>query len=391
MIRLFLIFIVLLLSFWLGLQLSQEPGYVLISHKTYTLEMPLWLMVVLIFLAMLSLNIIFKLFSFTMKVWHFIPNWLQKRRLKKAREYTIQGLVEVREGKWELAEKHLSKVANNSLSPMLNFLSAARSSQELGDLEKRDYYIKKAYSVCNGDELAVQFTQINLYLDNKEYELALAHLENIISDNPDNTYALKLLCQIYSRTSDWQSLVALIPKLKKHNVIAQEELLKLEKEAFENVLEELLTKNIDKYPVEFAKLPRYIRNDPDFIRLNIHYLILQNSYADAEKLLLKTLKNQWSEKLILLYANIESTDSMKQLNSAEKFLKTHHESVALQTTLGRIAKKAKLWEKAKSYYQESLHLRPDAKIYAELGALLNIMGEYDLSAQCYKKGLESVI
>ena len=42
MIKVLFIFILLLMSVWLGIQLQHDPGYMLIAINQWTIETPLW-------------------------------------------------------------------------------------------------------------------------------------------------------------------------------------------------------------------------------------------------------------------------------------------------------------------------------------------------------------
>ncbi len=389
MFRLIFILSIFVASILIGIHLTKEPGYALLSYQTYTVEMPLWVLVT----SMLCMFFIFNIFLRTVdifgKIYSFIPSLLRNRKQKLASRNTLRGMVEIKEGKWKLAEKHLLKSANYSSSPMLNYLSAARSAQELGDTKKRDGYIDLAYQSCNEDDLAVRFTQIKLYLQNNEIELALASLEGILISYPENQYAIKLLHDAYLKIDDWQALLSLIPKIKQSQIIDSEEIYRTELMANCNMMEELLEQNDFKhYEEEYSNLPRNIKNHEDIVTLHAKYYIKTKQIEKAEKLIIKKLKGTWSDQLIEIYGNTKSTNPSKQLKIAEGFLRKQDHSACLHTALARISYRNKLWNKAKSHYEESLHLNPMASIYAELGELLEVMEEYDLSIQCYKKGIE---
>lgn len=51
MIRILIIFIVLLASVWLGIQLNRDPGYILIAINQWTIETTLWVAIIGVILA----------------------------------------------------------------------------------------------------------------------------------------------------------------------------------------------------------------------------------------------------------------------------------------------------------------------------------------------------
>ena len=351
--------------------------------------MPLWLLLIVFICTFFLLNVIFRAIGIFGKIYYFIPNLLSRRKRKLASRNTIKGMIEIIEGKWKQAERHLLKSVNHSSSPMLNYLSAAKTAQEQGDMKKRDGYIDLAYQACNNDDLAVRFTQIELYLQNNEIELALASLEGILICDPENRHAVKLLHDIYLEIHDWGALLLLLPKVKQLQIISDNEIYQTELLTSCKILAELLDNdNLKDYLTIYDNLSRNIKNNAGIIIIHAKYLVKIGEIEQAEKILTKKLKSDWSDLIIEAFGNINSKNPDKQLKVAENYLRKYDNSAHLHTALARISARNKLWSKSKSHYEESLHINPSSRIYAELGDLLNIMEEYELSIECYKKGIE---
>ncbi len=84
MIRTLLIFLLLLGSIWLGVQLHEDTGYVLIALNHWTVEATVWTM----FIALLFIFLVLHLFLITLnwiahipQRWHY---WRLKRKAKQA-------------------------------------------------------------------------------------------------------------------------------------------------------------------------------------------------------------------------------------------------------------------------------------------------------------------
>ena len=56
--------------------------------------------------------------------------------------------------------------------------------------------------------------------------------------------------------------------------------------------------------------------------------------------------------------------------------------------LGRLSARDKLWGKARDYFESSYRLERSAEVCAELGRLLNALGEPKVAAAYYREGLE---
>ena len=271
---------------------------------------------------------------------------------------------------------------------MLNYLSAAKSAQERGDIQKRDEYIDLAHNANDTEDLAVKFTQANLYVESGQLESALAILLDIQSQDKKNAYALNLINDIYIKIHNWDDIIKSIPRLRKLKTISAEKIKEVEKLAFHNILTKHLKdeNNLD-FKSTYSSMPKYLQSEESFIVMQAKCYIQTNDIQFAEKLLIKYLKYAWSDNLIELFGTIVSNDGAKQLKVAEEFLRQNSESAALHAALARISVRNQLWGKARSYFEESLHISPSVSIFAELGDLLNLIGEYDLAAQCYKNGL----
>lgn len=388
MIRLIIAIFFVLLAGWFGLKLKADPGYVLIAYGQHMFEMPLWLLIAALIVFYVAFRLIIRLFNIYGNTKAFILNWLQRRRIIKARKMTTIGLLELSAGNWQVAANHLISVADNSNSPTLNYLAIAKSSQELGDINKRNAYLDKAYASSEQTVLPVQLTHAQLLIDNHEHQPAIALLKQILKQHSDNTYAAKLLLQCYEQTSDWHGITSIIPTLSKDPSYTKEQLVILGNMAYENILSNyLLATEYDKYINLYNKLSTVMRNQPAIIALHINYHIKTLEITTAYNMLTKQLKHSWSPVLIEMYGKLLTSDSAKQLKFAESFLLKHGDAAELHTAIARIAYQNNLLEKARSHYEESISLHPDPLVYKELGDLLSVMSETDLSGESYKQGL----
>ena len=80
-------------------------------------------------------------------------------------------------------------------------------------------------------------------------------------------------------------------------------------------------------------------------------------------------------------------DVRRQLANAEAWLNSHPEDAQLFLCLGRLAARDKLWGKARDYFEKSYRLQRTAETCAELGRLLNGLGEPKVAAAYFREGL----
>src|SRR5690606_17952751 len=116
-------------------------------------------------------------------------------------------------------------------------------------------------------------------------------------------------------------------------------------------------------------------------------LIDSDQVATAEKYLRAFLNKQWEESLVRLYGTMALPQPVsKYLDFAEAWLKDHGRSPMLLLTLGRLCSRLRLWGKARVYYESSVAIHPTVEAYAELGELLESLGELDSARECFQKG-----
>ncbi len=119
-------------------------------------------------------------------------------------------------------------------------------------------------------------------------------------------------------------------------------------------------------------------------------LTIGNS-AEALGLLTKYIKHQWSDRLVGLLGYIDNPEAAEQILLLEGWVKDRPKNVNLMLTLGRLSLRNKLWGKACGYFESALRFSNNteysAEINAELGRLLEHLGEHEKSLLCYRRAM----
>ena len=386
-IRTLQIFILLLASVWLGVELYQDPGYLLIAIHKWTIETSLGVAIpalVLSFLIAHALLLLLHWITHTPAAWRAL---LAKRRVHNAQKKTRQGLIEFSEGHWLQAKNHLINALPDTETPLLNFLTAARAAQEMGDSKLRDDYLREAQQSMPEAKIAVELTQAQLQLANHQWEQALATLRHLQDLSPHHPYVLKLLMHLYEEVKDWPQLIALLPSLKSYKIVTNQAFIQLQKQAWFQAMMDLIKQNQAEAVTNLInKLPKDLANDPDIMAEYIRFLLNNNENVRVEALLRRCLKKQFNEQLIILYGKVKA--DVTRIKFAEELLKTNPHSPGLYLSLGRISQTSRLWGKAKTYFEDSIKLRPTPEAYAELGALLETLDDDAGACDAYRQGLK---
>src|SRR3989338_642670 len=379
---------VLVLFVWLGLKIQNDPGYVLFAYDQWTIETPLWFVIAATVIFFILFYIILQFLIRLGNVATQFRTWAQQRRLRRAHERTSRCLMELAEGQWKLAEKNLLKAVQYTDMPLINYLSAARAAQELGEHERRDDYLHKAHLAMPSAEIAVGLTQAQLQFNHHQLEQALATLRRLHELSPKHIYILKLLQSIYLELRDYENLETLLPSLKKLKVLPGLEFDSLQQKTYIGLLKQAEKSHAtEMVETVWQRIPKELQQEPSLLIVYAKHLMKEKKEVMAEQLIKEALKKHWNDDLVSLYGLVVGEHIDKQLSHAEQWLRFHGENPALLLCLGRLSIQNSLWGKARSYLETSLSFSPSAETYSVLAQLLEKMGEATQANQCYRKGL----
>jgi HemY protein len=379
-------FLALLATVVITLLVKQDNGYVLIGYGQWTLEGSLALFTLLGLALFLLLRLSLRVVSRLWQMPDQASAWRRKRRIQRAQRSLTRGLVEMAEGRWKVAERHLIRYAGQSETPLLNYLAAARAAQLQGEHGRRDDYLHLAHESMPSADVAVGLTQAELQLAHQQYEQALATLTHVRSLSPKHNYVLKLLKRLYRNLGEWKQLEEILPDLRRRKVISDKEFQTLEGEVVRERLRQE-SDSVDSLVRYWQTIPKERRQDEDLLIDYCHMMLAVDAGPRVEPLIASSLARNWHSELVLLYGRIELNDPAHQLTVAEGWLKQHPEDAGLLLTLARLALKNKLWGKARSYLEASIAIAPTPESYQQLGLLLERLGEADKASQCFRAGL----
>lgn len=373
--------------------LQHDAGYVLIVVAGKTIEMRFWFAVFVILVVGLSiwwlLRTLIRTFHLFGEGWSLATN----RRARKTDQRTHLGLVHFIEGNWQGAYKELLKAAKHADQPVMHYLAAARSAQELGKGEQARKLISKAEKLAPDNDLFVTLSQARVQLLDEKYEECLATLHRAKSIDSRHPVVLELLYKVYLGLRDWRALEALLPELQAQHVITPTAWTDLQQQTYYALLTTAPASDGSKdeqlaaLEAQWQRIPKEMHRVPTLVAAYSKRLLELGQHDEVETLLRHTLKKHWHEELISLYGLADSSDRQKQLHWAERCLKEHAQDPALHLALGRICSRNELWGQARDYFLSAIKLRPMPDAYAELGRLLAYLGEEKQSIDYYQQGL----
>ncbi|MYM63869.1 heme biosynthesis HemY N-terminal domain-containing protein [Pseudomaricurvus sp. HS19] len=369
---------------------ARQDSYVLVSIGNWTLETSVWFALALILAGWLLWHWALLLIGGSVKSIGSGVGRVFSGGDARAQKRMVKGLISFIEGDWQPALRQLTRAAERSPEPLLNYLAAARSAYELGDEKEANRLLAKAEDAYAGAGLAVALTQARMQLAGKKYEACAATLERARKLAPRHPVVLDMLRQAYTHLHDWDALEAILPLLQRHRVIPEAELQQMSGLLYSKLLQQAGQSDFsaEQVPALWRKMPRNWRSDPDLLIQYSDLLEANGLAGDAELVLRKALQSSWDDRLVICYGVLDAADAGgRQLLYAEGWLKERPANGPLLLTLGRLALRNELWGKARDYLESSIRTQPSPDACAELARLLANLGEHEASTAYYQKGL----
>jgi HemY protein len=363
-------------------------GYALLAYGRTSIEMSLGTLLVGVLVTFFDLYL---LTTLALSLWTYprrLREALARKRQLRARRATKQGLIDFAEGRWEQSEKNLLLHAVDSEMPLINYIAAARAAQLQGEHERRDMYLQIAQEQVPEANVAVLLTQAELQIAHKQLDQALATLKRLQELDPDHVFAVRLLATLYRKLGDWQSLLGLVARLRETRVLTKKEVDRLEERAVAALLDQVDPKHAKPSATAlWESVPKRLHEDLDLNRAYGRALLRCGEPVKAEAVLRDALKTHWDEELLALYGLAVGEEPKRQLARVEDWLAERGESAALLLTAGRLCVVAKLWGKARGYFEASIMLGGRPEAYEELGKLLRQLDDPEDALRTYSDGL----
>ena len=357
MIRTLLLFLLLGGAMVMGPLVAGNKGYVLIALGEYTIEMSVvsaaLFGVLLYVLLLLVENLLGRLFSLHSRT----RMWLHHRRRRQGQQQTLAGALALAEGRFEQAEALMLKGAGESEQPLLNYISAAEAAEAQGESERRDRYLQQAEEEHPNARLALGLIRARSQLRRNELIAAEQTLLTLQADYPQHRTVLTLLKECLLSRSQWSSLLSLLPQLQKLKLITAAEFSALQKQIYPALFAEKgNTLGKEGVLALWRELPKSLRHEPELLDALIQQLITMGAEADAEELLLESLRKHFQPALLPLAAKLQHPGTT--LTQLVEKLQLQLPETERAATMGFIYLQQKAYAQAQSALEQALQQQP---------------------------------
>ena len=377
-------------SIWV---MQSDSGYILLSFNNTTVEMTVWVGI-LLYLTVTGLGAwLLLLFKWLGDVGG-LRRWWTLRRSQQHGSKTAQGLILFSDHDWKQASTMLLSGADGSSMPDVNLLFAARAAAENNQIDQARMLLEQLKVSHPKAKLLADKTLAEMLILEEQLDEAIQLLQPIAASKPGDRGVLRLLSDTYYLMGDWSSLQKLLHDLNYYKAINPSDMMALEQDVYANLLSDFipnpeftLQEQKDQAGDLWELIPRRLHNDAELICGYFDALQQVNDTDRVQLLLVKTINKRWHPELVERFGQLETSAPEKQLLAAEKWLSDHPEDAVLLVALGRICCQLRFWGKARDYFSVALRLQPSADIYLRLADVHAAMGDQIESHNMYKQGL----
>ncbi len=370
-------------------QVLDDPGYVTLGYGQWVAQSSLVVFTLLLCFGFFLLYLLFRLLGGIGRSPSRLRGWHRKRRTDDARLGLARGLFALTEGRYSDAEGLLDRSAEEGDLPALNYVNAARAAQRITAFKRRDRYLELARNNQHSGQIMADLTAAELHLKSGEDDQAKALLAPLLAQKAVRPKTLELMMDALLATCDWAGLAALLPTLKRRQILDRKAARSLEEQIRCGLL---LVTALNDNPAELTSswqaIPKDQQRWPRVLHSYAALCLAADSNSDLEKLLYDAIERHWSEQLVYLYGLLEAGDNPRRLGRIEQWQEKQPENAILLLSAGRLCLRAQLWGKAEANLESSLALGPLPETCHLLTQLLLEQQQPERAMEMAQRGLE---
>lgn len=363
------------LGAWGWHMLAEDPGQVLVSLHGYSFETTLAVAVFALILVYVLLRLTLALVRFPFRYW-------SRRRRHLARERLAGGLVALHEGRWQRAEKLLSRAASDPQHRLPALLNAARAAQARGDVEQATNLLAQATE--HGDPVTVALLAAREHQRRGNF----AAITQLFDPQPVAALpprALDLYTGALVETGRALEAALMLPALRASRVVDDQAYAERENAVLAATLEQ--APDARQLEARWNGLSRAQKLEPRIAGAYAARAVALGDHANAVEAVEKSLKKGWSSELAAYYAHLPHGERHSPLKVAERWLADHPDDAALLTTLGHLCRLEQLWGKAEDYLNRALACGGGVEVWEELGHTFTAQHDDVRARQAYANAL----
>ena len=386
--RLLLLVVLLLASVTAALWFANQGGFLMLRVGEVTVQTSLFVAVVAFIAAWVVVTLLFGLARRLLLAPGRIRVRWASRRTHKAQRELVDGLIELAEGRYAEAERHLEGTSRAAVQPLMHHLLAAIAAQRRGEWQRRDDLLAAADAANPRARVAVGLLQAQLQVEAEQWEQALATLGWLREKAPRNHRVLMFLARAMQAVDDHAGLADLLPDLRREKALPERELAEIEYRALGQRVDALgVEANADSLGRIWKSLPKVRRRDPALQARYARALVDADCPVTAEQQLRRWLRQHWAPELVEVYGELPVDPPQRVYDRITGWLRERPEDPALLYAAARQAARCELWGQARGYLEAAVGRSNNPAMARMLAELYERLGEEEQARRTYRQAL----
>lgn len=355
--------------------IAEDPGYVLVRFRGFTVQTSLLAAVVILLLLWALLGVLWRSVR-----WPF--GAFSRRHRRVSRQRLADGLIALMEGRHGDAERDLHRASRLDKLRGPALLAAAEAASRRGEHARALEALDQASQVA--PRAARVLRARVLRRDGKPAEaLALLSPEADSGNLSPGGWREFVLAAVAA--GDTRRARSALEPLQKSGVMSARAYSALET----LVLVASIQAASDGAVLNtlWSQLPKAQRRAPAVVDAYARKAANCGLVLPAMDEVESALRREWSPQLVETYGQLAGDDLDARLRRAEGWLDAHPNDPSLLLALGRMSARLNLWSKARPYLERSLALVPSASAWEALGDTYDGMGDTALAQRCYRNAI----
>jgi HemY protein len=376
--------IVGVLAVALALAGRYDPGYVVLVYPPWRMEISFIGFVLMVAAMVVGGVMLLRLAALTLDLPRIVREQRERRAARKRDDNFVGGIRAYTEYRYQDAEQSLGQWQGDDARLGLARVLAARAAQEMRAVAQRERHLQEATQ--HGAELAALLFEADACLDAKDAAAALVAIGRAKEIAPQHTTLLRFEFKARQMTGQWDEVERLLDILMRSNALEQNVATQSRRMTFAENLKRRTED--DRGLLEYwKKIPATFKADAWVARAAARAFAQRGGHDTALDVLEAALNHEWHEELVELYGELRGSNPTRQIEQAEKWLRTHPRDAQLLLTLAQLCSAQELWGKAQSYLEASLAIAASAEGHIRMAEFKTQSGQPAEACQHYRKAL----
>lgn len=369
--------VVLIAAVTLALVLREHSGNVIVLAPPYRVSFSLTFAVIAAVVIFIALYVLLRFISWISAGPERFRSWRGRRAQNRDRALLESGWLNILEGRYDQAEKDLSKLlakTRSHSSRVLAGLASARAAHNQGEYQRRDELFTQVQDEAAKDErlkVAAATAMAEMLLDQGKPQEAVSLLQPLQDVNARFLHTTRLLLRAYRQLGQHEQVYELTRLLVRRSAIDREEALAAIEEA---AAARIKAGGMDQFKSLWGDLRADEKTLPTVALAAAQVKADAEEYDEAARILEAALNVRFEPVLIMAYANCAPEFYARRLSKAEEWLRKYPNDADLLAALGQLCLTGQLWGQGEHYLKRSMKLRNDMRIHALLGNLYDGLG-----------------